>query len=138
MEVESNIDYPKVQFKGDDRAFWYVVGEEDDNYILVFEEKLDHWKNAKNKIERREYYEDIIEKSEFKPYTKMRSGGSIKGKGTFNQLGSAKELGITPEIKEHDMVGMCDCGERFSYKNSKKDLLWKCPECSGMKRIVTL
>ena len=47
-ENGGGIEYPKVQYKGDDRAFYYVVGEYDkDNYILVFEEKLDHWKNTK-------------------------------------------------------------------------------------------
>lgn len=64
-------------------------------------------------------------------------GGSIKSKGTFNPLGTAKELGIKPKISGHDMIAECDCGEKFSYQNSKKDILWQCPECDGMKRITT-
>lgn len=71
-----NVEYPKVQYKGDDRAFWYVVGEEGDNYILVFEEKLEHWKNA-SKIERREYFEDIDAKSQFEPYVEKAKHGKI-------------------------------------------------------------
>jgi hypothetical protein len=72
------------------------------------------------------------------PNIKMNEGGSIKSKGTFKQLGSAKELGITPKIAGHDMIAICDCGEKFSYQNSKKNIVWECPECKGMKRIVIM
>ena len=65
----------------------------------------------------------------------MKTGGSIKSSGTFNPLGSAKELGITPKIEGHDMIAKCDCEEKFSYQNSKKNIVWECPECKGMKRI---
>ena len=68
---------------------------------------------------------------------KMNEGGIIKSNGTFNPLGSAKELGITPKIYGHDMIAKCDCGEKFSYQNSKKNILWQCPKCNGMKRIKT-
>jgi hypothetical protein len=68
---------------------------------------------------------------------KMNEGGSIKSKGTFYSFGSAIELGITPKIEGHDMIAKCDCGEKFSYQNSKKNILWQCPECKGMKRIKT-
>jgi predicted Zn-ribbon and HTH transcriptional regulator len=55
---------------------------------------------------------------------------------THQSLGTAKELGITPTIKEHDMIAECgDCGEKFSYLKSKKDIQWECPECKSMKRI---
>ena len=57
------------------------------------------------------------------------------GKGTFKPLGSAKELGSTPKIAEHDMIAKCDCGEKFSYQNSKKHILWQCPKCNGMKKL---
>lgn len=63
-----------------------------------------------------------------------KDGGAITN-GTFNPLGSAKEIGITPKIAVHDMIAKCDCGEKFSYQNSKKDILWQCLECNGMKRI---
>jgi hypothetical protein len=73
------------------------------------------------------------------PYAlrKMDNGGSIKSKGTFRSLGTSKELGITPNIVGHDMIAKCDCGEKFSYQNSKKNIIWECPECKGMKRIKT-
>lgn len=66
-----------------------------------------------------------------------KGGGSIDAKGTFASLGSAKELGIIPKIAGHDMIAKCDCGEKFSYQNSKKDILWQCPECNGMKKLDT-
>lgn len=68
---------------------------------------------------------------------RFEGGGEIKSKGSFKPLGSAKELGVTPKIEGHDMIAICDCGEKFSYQNSKKDILWQCPECNGMKRIKT-
>jgi hypothetical protein len=68
---------------------------------------------------------------------KFKDGGAIKSKGTFKPLGSAKELGIEPKIERHDMIAECDCGKKFSYQNSKKNILWQCPECKGMKRFKT-
>jgi hypothetical protein len=68
-------------------------------------------------------------------WNKLNEGGQIGN--TFNSLGSAKELGVTPNIDGHDMIAKCDCGENFSYQNSKKNIVWKCPECNGMKRIET-
>jgi hypothetical protein len=70
-----------------------------------------------------------------KKNSSYNDGGSIKSKGTFKPLGSAKELGITPKIEGHNMIAKCDCGEKFSYQNSKKNIVWECPECKGMKRI---
>jgi hypothetical protein len=67
----------------------------------------------------------------------FKDGGSIKIKGAFKPLGTAKELGIIPKIEGHDMIAKCDCGEKFSYQNSKKNIIWECPECKGMKRIKT-
>lgn len=67
----------------------------------------------------------------------LKDGGIIKSNGIFKSLGSAKESGIRPKIAGHDMIAGCDCGEKFSYQNSKKDILWQCPECNGMKRIKT-
>ena len=68
---------------------------------------------------------------------KLKGGGSIKSNGTFAPLGTAKELGITPKVEGHDMIAVCDCGAKFSYQNSKKNIIWECPECKGMKRIKT-
>jgi len=65
-------EYPKVQLKGDNRAFWYVVRSEGDKYILVFEEKIDDWKSASN-IERYEYYEEIGNKEDYEPYTQVQT-----------------------------------------------------------------
>ena len=68
---------------------------------------------------------------------RFSGGGAITSKGIFKSLGSAKELGITPKIEGHDMIAKCDCGEKFSYQNSKKNIVWECPECKGMKRLKT-
>jgi hypothetical protein len=65
-------EYPKVQLKGDNRAFWYVVRSEGDKYILVFEEKIDDWKSASN-IEKYEYYEEIGNKEDYEPYTQVQT-----------------------------------------------------------------
>jgi hypothetical protein len=66
------LEYPKVQLKGDNRAFWYVVRSEGDKYILVFEEKIDDWKSASN-IEKYEYYEEIGNKEDYEPYTQVQT-----------------------------------------------------------------
>ena len=78
-----------------------------------------------------------LQKNKSSWFSKMNEGGEIESKGTFKPLGSAKELGITPKIEGHDMIAKCDCGEKFSYQKSKKDILWQCPECNDMKRIKT-
>ena len=65
----------------------------------------------------------------------LKEGGTITGH--FELLGSAKELGIKPKIEGHDMIAICDCGEKYSYQNSQKNILWECPECNGIKRILT-
>lgn len=65
----------------------------------------------------------------------FEKGGTTESKGTFKPLGFAKELGIKPNIARHDMIAKCDCGEKFSYQSSKKNILWQCPECNGIKRI---
>jgi len=65
---------------------------------------------------------------------KMFKGGLIKNK--HSSLGSSKELSISPIIREHDMIAECgDCGDKFSYQNSKNHILWECPECKSIKRI---
>ena len=61
----------------------------------------------------------------------FKNGGLI-----HKQKGIAKKLNITPTIKEHDMIAECgDCGNKFSYQNSKNHILWECPECKSIKRI---
>lgn len=77
-----------------------------------------------------------LQKKKSSWFDKMKNGGSIKGNGTFNSLGSAKELGVTTKIDGHDMIAKCDCGENFSYQNSKKNIVWKCPECKEIKQIA--
>lgn len=67
---------------------------------------------------------------------KMKLGGMINGGVKHSSLGFAKELSISPIIKEHDMIAECgDCGEKFSYQNSKNHILWECSECKSIKRI---
>jgi hypothetical protein len=64
----------------------------------------------------------------------MKFGGVVDAK--HSQLGSAKELSIIPTIREHDMIAECgDCGDKFSYQNLKKHILWGCPKCESIKRI---
>ncbi|MEK6881064.1 MAG: hypothetical protein AABY22_15705, partial [Nanoarchaeota archaeon] len=64
----------------------------------------------------------------------MKLGGNINS--LHSSLGTAKELSITPSIKEHDMIAECaECGDMFSYSKSKEGIIWECPECKSMKRI---
>lgn len=42
---------------------YYVLSETDDNYIVVNEEKIEHWKNT-DEPERSYYYEEVIPKSD--------------------------------------------------------------------------
>lgn len=65
---------------------------------------------------------------------RLENGGTIKA--NHSQLGSAKELSISPIVREHDMIAECgDCGDKFSYQNAKNYILWECPECKSIKRI---
>jgi hypothetical protein len=110
----------------------YVPTEKPESYTFYIFSKF------KNKIS------DKLKK-EYSDYRKMyagediklKEGGPITSKGTFKVLGTAKELGITPKIEGHDLIAKCDCGEKFSYQNSKKNIVWECPECKGMKRLQT-
>lgn len=100
-----DVYFPKVQYKGDDRAFWYVVREEGDNAVLVFEEKLELWKNA-TKEDKREYYEEVENKIELEPYTKFKNGGNIGfiPMGLENDLAIISERGGLDSIK--DVIGI--------------------------------
>ena len=81
-----------------------------------------------NKVPRKIFLYDGIENS------KMNFGGTVVK--IHSQLGSSKELGISPIVREHDMIAECgDCGDKFSYQNAKKHILWECPECKSIKRI---
>jgi len=42
---------------------YYVLREDEQNYYVVNEEKIDHWKNA-NRIDKVYYYEEVLPKSE--------------------------------------------------------------------------
>ena len=61
------------------------------------------------------------------------SEGGMPKKEIFNSIGSAIGFGTIPMIEGHDMVAECDCGEKFTYQNSKKDILWQCPKCNVKK-----
>jgi DNA repair protein RadC len=131
-------NFPKVQYKGDSRAFYYVVGEVGNDYILVFEEKLDHWKNAKNKIERREFYEEIDAKDNFEPYksTPQAKQGSKTGSleswygNKFNAMKQGGKLKPYADLsRKEPMVIKDDLFDTFTpekptlikEKKSKKD-----------------
>lgn len=118
--------FPKVQYKGDNRAYWYVVGEEGDKYILVFEEKLDHWKNH-NPIERHEYYEDIELKSEMEPY--QDSGDSVAvRKAKYGDLFSSaeetrkeKKLAKIAKVKPSKKADQIAKGFKITYDEKDKE-----------------
>ena len=78
-----------------------------------------------------------IDKGDVKDYARQhfkKFGGIIND--THSSLGSSKELGISPIVREHDMIAECgDCGDKFSYQNSKNHILWECPDCKSIKRI---
>lgn len=94
-------NFPKVQYKGDNREFYYVVDEIGDDYVLVFEEKLDHWKNAKNKIERREYYEEIDAKNNFEPYEMPKAKKGAKIGSLENWYGNKIKAKQGAKIKQY-------------------------------------
>jgi hypothetical protein len=70
--------YPKFQYKGDNRFYYYVVDENEDTYTLVAEDKLDLWENAKQP-DKSIYYEEIENKDEMEAYVsdKMAKGGKV-------------------------------------------------------------
>ena len=79
-------------------------------------------------------YSKLVNQKREKP-NEMKFGGITEGI-KHSPLGSSKELSISPIIKEHDMIAECgDCGDKFSYQNAKKHILWECPECKSIKRI---
>lgn len=78
-----------------------------------------------------------IDRGEVKDFARQhfKSFGGVINDAHIS-LGTAKELNITPTIKKHDMIAECgDCGDKFSYQNSKNYVLWECPECKSIKRI---
>lgn len=76
-----------------------------------------------------------LQKKESTYFNKMEKGGALKDQGKFKSLGSIKDLGIKPEVPGHDMVAQCDCGNKFSYQSSKKNMAWKCPVCGENKKV---
>lgn len=75
---------------------------------------------------------DYVNKYYLNSDIRFKEGGMPK-KETFNSIGSAIGFGTIPMIEGHDMVAECDCGEKFTYQNSKKDTLWQCPKCNVKK-----
>jgi len=93
---------------------------------------------TKNQEKETDYYYDLFmayeEKAKNKRKQKKKSlykdGGIIH---CHKMLGYANELGITPNIKEHDSIAECsDCGYEFSYDSRKSNLQWECPECKAL------
>jgi len=72
----SNVSkYKKVQFKGDDDVFYYVIEDKGDSYKVVIDEKINHFKSTEGTPEEM-YYVEFIPKSEFKSET-FDDGGSL-------------------------------------------------------------
>jgi hypothetical protein len=107
--------------------------------LIKNEYGLDFIKTLKGKyhqpINAESKYDGVIDYYLIFGNKKLKDGGSINSEKTFNPIGSAQELGIIPNIEGHDMIAKCNCGGKFSYQNSKKNIVWECPECNGMKRI---
>jgi hypothetical protein len=120
---------PILSWEDAENKFKKSLTEDELNSIKISYKKEEYADEEEHDVER------IHKKIIVSNINKMKGGGSIKSKGTFKPLGSAKELGIKPKIDGHDMIAKCDCGEKFSYQNSKKNIVWECPECNGMKRI---
>ena len=105
----------------------FVVGKENEhqggfyNRTYTYNELAKVTSAIKNKIK-------IKNKAKYK-----YSEGGMPKKEIFNSIGSAIGFGTIPIIEGHDMVAECDCGEKFTYQNSKKDILWQCPKCNVKK-----
>ncbi len=75
MEDGGEIDnFKMVSFPEDKNYKYYVVDEDEDNYLTVQEDMYHKWKNA-NKIERAEYYSEWIPKEDM--VDTMEDGGEI-------------------------------------------------------------
>lgn len=68
-------NYKMVAFPEDKTYKYYVVDEDENNYLTVQENKFDKWKNA-DKFDRKEYYSELIPKSEMVEIDKMAESGS--------------------------------------------------------------
>lgn len=63
--------------------------------------------------------------------------GGVTADGDHNSVGKAKELGIDVNIKGHDMIAECGCGEQFSYKGGTEgNTVWECPECKKRSHVA--
>lgn len=63
--------------------------------------------------------------------------GGMTGSGKHHSLGNAKELGIGVNVKGHDMIAKCDCGEKFTYKSGTEGTtVWECPKCEKRSHVV--
>lgn len=69
--------YKIVVFPEDINYKYFVVDEDENNYLTVQEDKFDAWKKA-NKIEKMELFSEWIPKSEIKELDKMEQGGVVE------------------------------------------------------------
>jgi hypothetical protein len=67
-------NYKMVAFPEDKTYKYYVVDEDENNYLTVQENNFDKWKNA-DKFDRTEYYSEFIPKSEMVEIDKMAESG---------------------------------------------------------------
>jgi hypothetical protein len=68
-------NFKMVSFPEDKNYKYYVVDEDEDNYLTIQEDMYDKWKNA-NKIEKAEYYSEWIPKQEM--VETMAKGGGVE------------------------------------------------------------
>ena len=122
MQIVNNIDngthYEKPIYSPEERYFRidkmesYQLEKVDDNWIT------DNWDNP-----------NVI-------LTEMKKRGGTIGGEKHSSLGTAKETGLTTKVAGHDMIAKCsDCADKFSYQNSKSNILWECPYCLSRKHI---
>jgi hypothetical protein len=70
---------------------YYVLREDEENYIVVNEEKIEHWKNS-DEMERSYYYEEILPKSDVIVLGYEKNIFSKGGEAGFDDAGTSMVL----------------------------------------------
>ena len=109
-------NFKMVSFPIDKDYKYYVVDEDEDNYLTVQEDKYDKWKNA-NKIDRAEYYSEWIPKKEMvKTMNKMNKyavGGEVGNQVSFKGDYGTPRSGIVKEKRGSSYIVATDNGDRL-------------------------
>jgi len=103
-----------------------------EDFKVRFKDRYDISEIEKLLNEKDSVYKEIQELGKNKP--NMKLGGAIEN--NHSSLGCATKLGIPTIVSAHDTISKCaDCGYKFSYQNSKSNILWECPYCLSKKHI---